>query len=139
MAGERRQPALARAANAMMRALGSSAVKLRIPVASTGGTQRELGLAPSLLQEAEVAPVIVRETTAAADKNVRPTQIEVLISSSTLDGVMPAFGATDGRTFLEGVQQVVYAGQVFEVTEVSEDRFAGVAYMYHVTAVAAEQ
>jgi hypothetical protein len=137
MAVERRQPALARAANAMMRALGGAAVKLRIPVASTGGTRRELGIAPPMYQEIELAPVIVRETT--ADKNVRPTetfvvQIEVLISSSALDNVMPGFGATDGRSFLNSVQQIVYGELVFAVTEVSEDRFAGVAYMYHVTA-----
>ncbi len=138
MAVERRQPALARAANAMMRALGGSAIKLRIPVASTGGTQRELGIAPAVFQEAEVAPVIVRETITSANKKVGATEaeIEVLISSTTLDGVMPGFGATDGRAFLNGAEQVVYAGQVFVITEVSEDRFAGVAYMYHVTAVA---
>jgi len=119
-------------------------VKLRIPVASTGGTQRELGIDPAVCQEIEVAPVIVRDTAAMADKNARPTQttvaqIEVLISSSVLDIVMPGFGATDGQSFLDGVQQIVYADRVFAVTEVSEDRFAGVAYMYHLTAVAIGQ
>ena len=136
MAAERRQPALARAANAMMRALGGASVKLRLPVACSGGIQRELGIARSVLQEAEVAPVIVR---AVGNKDIRPTQIEVLISSTVLDGVLPGFGATEGRAFLNGVQQVVYAGQVFAVTEMSEDRFAGVAYMYHVMAVAGGQ
>jgi len=137
MAGERRQPALARAANAMMRALGGASVKLRIPVASTAGTQRELGIAASVYQEVQLGPVIVRET--AADKTVHSSQIEVLISSSTLDSVMPAFGETDARTFLQQVEQVVYAGRVFRVTDLSEDRFAGVAYLYHLTAVASDQ
>ena len=121
----------------MMRALGGSAVKLRIRAASTAATQRELGIAPSVFEEVEIAPVVVRD--AAANKSVRPTQIEVLISSNTVEGVMPAFGATDGRAFLYSVQQVVYANHVFTVTEVSEDRFAGVAYMYHVTAAASHQ
>ena len=130
MAVGKRQPALARAADAMARALGGSTVTLRIPVATTGGTLRELGVAPSAFQEVEVGPVVVRALSDAESKH----RVELLIAASTLDGVMPGFGATDGRAFLEGVQQVVYANQVFAVTEVSEDRFAGVAYMYHVTA-----
>ncbi len=140
MSVERRQPALARAANAMVRALGGGEVKLRIALASTGGTQRELGISPAAYQELVVAPVIVRQT--AAGKNAGATQpgaaqIEVLISSTVLESAMPGFGTTDGREFLESVQQVVYSGIVFSVTEVGEDRFGGLAYLYHVTALKA--
>lgn len=135
MAGERRQPALARAANAMMRALGGTSLQLRFPVASTDGTQRELGIAASVYQEVQLAPVIVRALKEAAGRR----QIEVLIAAGTLDATIAAFGATDGANLLEQVEQVVYAGQVFCVTDVSEDRFAGVAYMHHLTAVASNQ
>jgi hypothetical protein len=135
MAGERRQPALARAANAMMRGLGGTSVKLRLPVAATGGTQRELGIAAPVYQEAQLAPVIVR---ALGEVDGRQ-QIEVLIASSTLDAVLAGFGATDGSSFVRQVEQVVYAEQVFCVTDASDDRFAGVAYMHHLTAVAGGQ
>jgi len=145
MAGWQRQPALARAVNAMMRALGGATVTLRIPAATDGGTQRELGIAAAAYQEAEVAPVLVREVakskSKAADEGVRATQaqeIEVLISSSGLDMLMPAFGVTDGTGFLRMAKQIVYAGIVFSVTEVSADRFAGVEYMYRVTAVSTQ-
>ena len=132
MAGGRRQPALVRAVNAMMRALGGASVKLRTPVASASGIERELGIDPSAYQEAQLAPVIVRNLN---EKDGRQ-QIEVLISSSALDTLMPAVGTNDGWGLLRQVEQIVYADLVFAVTDVSADRFAGVAYMYHVTAVA---
>ena len=136
MAAWQRQPALVRAVNAMMRALGGAPVKLRIAAASDAGTQRELGIAAAAYEETELAPVLVRTVT--ADKNVRPTattQIEVLVASSAVEALIPAFGATDGESFLEMVRQIVYGDLVFAVTQVSAERFAGVAYMYRVTAV----
>ena len=131
MAGWRRQPALARAVNAMMRALGGAAVTLRLPAAATGGTQREIGATGSTYQEVQLAPVLVR---GLARKDGR-AQVELLVASNALDQLMPALGATDGFVFLRGVEQIVYGGCVFAVTNVSADRFAGVAYLYHVTAV----
>ena len=128
----RRQPALARAVNAMMRALGGASVKLRMPVASTSGVQRELGIAASAYQEVQLAPVIVRNLKERDGRR----QIEVLISSSVLDTLTPAVGAADGWGFLRQVEQIVNADLVFAVTDVSADQFAGVAYLYHLTAVA---
>lgn len=130
MAGAGSQPALARAVNAMMRAMGGAAVKLRMPAATTSGTQRELGIVGSSYQEAEITPVIVRTPASKGETE----QIEVLISSSALDALMPEFGATDGWSFLRMTQQIVYADRVFAVTGVSAERFAGVAYLYRVTA-----
>ncbi|MGZ4816873.1 MAG: hypothetical protein ACXVZV_15775 [Terriglobales bacterium] len=144
MAGWQRQPALVRAVNAMMCALGGASVKLRIPAASDEGTQRELGIAPPVYREAELAPVMVRESESkskVADRSVRTaqaTQIEVLISSSALDALMPAFGVNDGASFLRLVRQIVYGSLVFAVTQVSEERFAGVTYLYRITAVSTQ-
>jgi hypothetical protein len=135
MAEGRRQPALARAVNSMMRALGGACVTLRTPVASSDGLNRELGITASLYQDAQVAPVIVRDV---AEKDGRQ-QIEVLISSAALDALMPAVGVADKWEFLRSVEQVVYAQRTFAVTDVSADRFAGVAYLFHVTAVASSQ
>ncbi len=138
MAGWQRQPALVRAVNSMMRALGGATISLRFPAASDGGTQRELGITAATLQEAELGPVVVRESAESADKRVRgtqPRQIEALISSSTLDARLPAFGMNDGLSFLRHAQQLVYGGLVFTVTSVSAERFAGVTYMYRVAAV----
>lgn len=139
MAGERRSPALVRAVDALMRCLGGASVKLRIPVATTSGIQRELGIAASAYEEVTVAPVIVRHfqglQSAAKEVDARE-EIEIQISPSALNAVTPAVGMDDGFTFLRSVEQVVYAGRVFAVSDVSADRFAGVAYMYHVTAVA---
>ena len=141
MAGGRRQPALVRAVKAMMQALGGASVRLRIPVASASGIQRELGIVASAYQEVQVAPVVVRaaEETADARRNGHITQIEVLISPTALDAITPAVGVADGSTFLRNVEQIVYGERVFSVTDVSADRFAGVAYLYHVMAVASNQ
>jgi hypothetical protein len=135
MAGGQRQPALARAVNSMMRALGGACVTLRTPLASPDGVNRELGIAASLYQEMQVAPVIVRKLN---EKDGRQ-QIEVLISASVIDGITPAVGIADKLSFLRSVEQVVFAGETFAVTDVSADRFAGVAYLFHVTAVTSFQ
>lgn len=142
MAGGRRQPALVRAVNALMRALGSTSVRLRIPVANTSGVQRELGIAESTYQEAQVAPVVVRHfqgVNGPAKKVGGREEIEVLISPAALDDLTTAVGIDDGWTFLRSVEQVAHADRVFSVTDVSADRFAGLAYMYRVTAVASTQ
>jgi hypothetical protein len=142
MAGERRSPALVRAVNALMRSLGGASVQLRIPVATADGLQRELGIAASACQGLQVAPVMVRHfqgpRSAAKEVDGRE-EIKIQISPSALDAVTPAVGMADGFAFLRSVEQVVYAERVFAVTDVSADRFAGVAYMYHVTAVANTQ
>jgi len=127
MAGWQRQPAMVRAVNALMRALGGASIKLRIPAPTDGGKQRELGIAAAAYQEAELAPAMVRSTSGG--------QVEVLISSSALDLLMPAFGANDGANFLRQVQQIVYGDLVFTVTGVRAERFAGVEYMYRMTAI----
>jgi len=142
MAGERRSPALVRAVNALMRSLGGASVKLRVPVATADGLQRELGVAASAYAEVQVAPVMVRhfQSLESAAKEVDGREeIEIQISPSALDAVTPSVGIADGWTFLRTVQQVVYAERVYAVTDVSADRFAGVAYMYHMTAVASSQ
>jgi len=142
MAAGRRQPALVRAVNALTRALGGASVKLRLPVANASGVQRELGITGSAYQEVQVAPVVVRHlqgTVGPAKEVDGREEIEVLISPTALDAITPAVGIDDGWTFLCGVEQVVHADRVFCVTDVSADRFAGVAYMYHVTAVASTQ
>ena len=132
MAGERREPALVRAVNALMRAVGGGTVTLCTPMVSTGGTQRELGISGSTYQEQPVTPAVVRQLKEADGRQ----QIEVLISASVLDATLPEVGIGDGWAFLRSVEQVVYGDLVFSVTDVSADRFGGRAYLYHVTAVA---
>ena len=114
----------------MMRALGGSTITLRLPAASDGGTRRELGITTATLQEVELGPVVVREITGS--------EIEALISPSTIDAMLPAFGMSDGLSFLRQAQQIVYDGLVFAVTGLSAERFAGVTYMYRVGAVSTQ-
>lgn len=121
---------LVRAVNAMMRALGGATVQLRVPTNATSGIDRELGLSPALLDEIELAPVVVRNL---ATKDGR-AQIEVLMSANGLDAVLAARGGGCARNLLKTVESVRHHGRLFQVTELSADSFAGLEYMFRIKA-----
>lgn len=131
MDGKQRQPAVARAANAMIKALGGATVRLRIASAAADGLESELGITATTCQEIEVSPVVVRNLDA---KNGRE-QIEVLMSSNTLDLMIPASGIANGMEFLNKVQAILCDERIYIVTRVSAERFAGVEYMYRLKAL----
>jgi hypothetical protein len=122
-----RQAVLVRAVDAMTRAMGGATVKLHVP-AALSGTARELGMEPALMQELELSPVLIK----AAQTANQGAAIQVLISSSVLERIA---SGSDGATFLRGVRQIVYGEAVFVVADVATERFAGVEYLYRVTAV----
>lgn len=126
-----RQTALVRAVNGMMRALGGTWVKLRLPGGGAPGEERELGMTPAVYQEVELGPVVVR---AVPSRDGRE-RVQALISANALDLLMPAFGETKGRKFLEQVSAIVYGNGVFQVTAVSAEKFGGLEYLYRVDAV----
>jgi len=125
-----RQSALVRAVNGMMRALGGTTVKLRFPNGGAAGTERELGIAAAVCQEVELGPVVLRNVASKDGREV----VQMLVSASALDLLIPAMGATSGRDFLKQVQSIVYAERVFVVTEVSAESFGGLEYMFRVSA-----
>ena len=131
MDGKQRQPALARAADAMVRALGGAAVSLRFASGAPQGLERELGLTATTYQELELAPVVLRSM---RRKEAREG-VELLVSSHALDTLMPACGVANGMELLKRVQAIVSNGRVFVVTGVSAESFAGLEYMYRLTAV----
>jgi len=130
MDGKHRQPAMARAVNAMMRALGGATVSLRIPASGIEGLERELGITATTYQEFELSPVVFRN---AGIKDGRE-QVEVLVSSIALDALVPACGVPNGMDLLNKVQAIVSGERVFVVTGISVERFAGVEYMYRLAA-----
>jgi hypothetical protein len=124
-----RQSALVRAVNAMIRAMGGASMKLRIAAASTG-SGRELGVEAPLVQELQISPVIVRSLSRSGNERT----VEVVISSSVLEGILLAYGSTDGAAFLRSAEQVLYGEDVFAITDVKVERFAGVEYLYRIRA-----
>jgi hypothetical protein len=130
MGGKQRQPAMVRAVNALTRALGGATVKLRIATVAAEGLERELGITATAYEELELSPVVWRHAGMEAGRE----QVEMLVSSNTLDLLMPACGVANGTDFLKKVQAIICGQSVYVVTEVSAERFAGVEYLYRVKA-----
>jgi hypothetical protein len=124
-----RQAVLVRAVNAMVRAMGGAAITLRIPMASPG-TSRELGLETALVQEVELSPVVVRHR----KQTGKSQDVEAVISSSVVESALATYGQTDATAFLRSAEQMTFAGEVFVVTGVKAERFAGVEYLYRLSA-----
>lgn len=125
-----RQSMLARAVNAMVRAMGGGAVKLRMPT-SAAGLERELGIAAPTTEEVEVSPVVVREL-GLKDGRV---QVQVLISANSMQPVMDARGTVNGLALLRSVESMAYGERVFRVMAVSAETFAGMEYLWRMTGV----
>lgn len=130
MTNQQKQTALIRAVNGMMRAMGGTTVKLRVANGTAAGTERELGMTGPAYQEVELGPVVVRNL--ARKDSVRT--IQVLVSASALDQLMPAMGATSGRQFLEKVSAIVVGEDVFQMMSVDTESFGGLEYMFRVNA-----
>ena len=130
MNGKERQPAMVRAVNAMTRALGGATGKLRIASTAVTGLERELGITATAYEEVELSPVVLRNLQAKEGRQ----QVEMLVSSSSVDALMPACGVADGLEFLKRVQSLVCEERVYVVIEVTAERFAGVEYLYRVKA-----
>lgn len=125
-----RQTVLARAVNAMVRAMGGGHVKLQLP-AATPGLERELGITAQLSEEVEVGPVVVREL---GLKDGR-AQVQVLISASSIQPLMEARGEVSGLAMLKSADSLTYGDREFQVIEVSAETFGSMEYMWRMTAI----
>ena len=121
---------MSRAVNALTRALGGATVKLRIVAVAIEGLERELGVTTIAYEELELAPVVLRNVGIKEGRE----QVEMLVSANTLDLLMPACGVANGMDFLKKVQAIICEENVYVVTELSAERFAGVEYLYRVKA-----
>ncbi len=120
-----------RAANALTRALGGATVTLRLGSSAAEGWERELGVTAAACQEVELSPVVLRHKGRSDGRE----QVEILVSVHALDALMPACGVADPMDFLKRVRAVKSGGREFFVAEVSAQRFAGVEYLYRISAV----
>ena len=129
-----RESVLVRAVDSMLRALGGTEVTLRFPQPAAGDErQAELGLVAHGSQEARIAPVVVNRK--LPERGSMKRQVEVLISSSTMAQLVQQRGEQDARAALKSAISVDYAGTTWSVAEVDAETFAGIEYLYRVTAV----
>jgi hypothetical protein len=123
-------PALAatRSAEALMRTLGATSVQFCFPLAASAtGDGAQLGVSQPQMEEITVAPVMVR---AAQSPGEFRSECELVMAASTLDQIVEQRGAGDVAGLLVQLATIRWNEQVFRVTKVDSELFAGSEYLY---------
>ena len=119
--------ALARAAEAMLRALGGTEIKLRCPVGTAKDElARQLGLEAPVAEDIAVSPVVVHPS---------GQDLELLIAPSSVAPYMQDRGQT-AEQFFNGVLAVLHAGCQYQLKLFHVEQCAGAAYLYRITVTA---
>ncbi len=126
--------AAARAADALVRALGGTAVTLLFAAAGMpSDAVAELGLVDPGVEQVQIEPVIVREV---ATENSGPRRrIELLAGRSAMREQVSQRNVASADDLFDMALGVVYQGEVFHIEGFVTERFDGVAYLYRVLAV----
>jgi len=94
----------------------------------------ELGLVDPGVEQVMIAPVIVREL---ATENSGPRRrIELVAGRSAMAEQVSQRNVASANVLFETALGVVYEGETFHIEGFVVERFAGVAYLYRVVAVA---
>ncbi|MGB9493059.1 MAG: hypothetical protein WCA92_21535 [Terriglobales bacterium] len=127
--------AAARAADAMLRTMGGTEVTLLFAAAGLPAEAgAELGLVDPGLAQAPIAPVIVNEL--ATENNGPRRRIELVIGRSAMAQPVSQRNVESADVLLETALGIVYQGEMFHIEGFAVERFAGVAYLYRVLAMA---
>jgi hypothetical protein len=126
--------AVARAATAMMHALGGETVILLFAsLALPGDTASQLGLVDPGVDEVAFAPVITRSM--PTDSIGPRRRVEFLLPASAVNDELAARGFSSGDAMLEAALGIVYQNQIFHIEGFVSEEFAGTPYMYRISAV----
>jgi hypothetical protein len=127
--------AAARAADALVRALGGTEVILLFAAAGMPpDAVAELGLIDPGVEQAPIEPVIVREL--ATENHGPRRRIELLAGRSAMAQQVSQRNVGSADVLFETALGVVYQGEMFHIEGFAVERFEGVAYLYRVLAVA---
>ncbi|MGA3194872.1 MAG: hypothetical protein ABSD39_07675 [Terriglobales bacterium] len=127
--------AAARAADALVRALGGTEVILIFAAAGMpGDAAAELGLVDPGVEQVPIAPVVVRELT--TESNGPRRRIELLAGRSAMAAQVSQRNVASADVLFDTALGIVYDGEMFHIEGFVVERFAGVAYLYRVLAVA---
>ncbi|MGB8012377.1 MAG: hypothetical protein WCF68_12220 [Terriglobales bacterium] len=126
--------AAARAADAMLRTLGGTEVTLLFAAAGMpAGGGSELGLVDPGVEQAVIAPVIVRELT--TETNGPRRRIEMLAGQAAMAEQVSQRNVASADVLFETALGLVYGGEVFHIQGFIVERLGGVAYLYRVAAM----
>lgn len=126
--------ALARAADAMLQAMGAQQITLLFAGAGVAGDAAgELGLVDPGVEQVVVGPVAVRRLPTS---NAGPRQrLEILVGRGAIEDELSLRNVPSGQALLESVLGVVYGGEMFDVEGVVAEQFAGQDYLYRVVVI----
>jgi hypothetical protein len=126
--------AAARAADAILQTLGGTEVTLLFAAAGLpGGAVAELGLVDPGVEQAIIAPVIVREIT--TETNGPRRRIELVAGPASMAEQVSQRNVASAEVLFETTLGLVYCGEVFHIQGFIVERVGGVAYLYRVAAV----
>jgi hypothetical protein len=127
--------AAVRAAEAMLQTLGGTEVILLFAAAGLPADRAaELGLVDPGVDQVRISPVIVREL--ATENNGPRRRIELLAGRSAMAEQVSQRNVSSAEALFETALGVVYQAEMFHIEGFFVERFAGVAYLYRVMAVA---
>ena len=123
---------LAHAAEAMIRALGGSAITLLFPMSSSSQELVPgLGLGSQATQQVEVSPVAM--VTLPVDSKMAETRLEILIPATAVFLSMAEQLAATSQNFFDSALGLIHEGRLFRIESWSTEHFAGSPYMFRIT------
>jgi hypothetical protein len=121
--------AMARAAEAMLRALGGSEVTLRFSggaISDDAASNPRLGLGTNLTEDVALSPVVVRD----AGDGV----LEFVLPASVVDAQVELRQTGTATTLFQAALGFIHHGKLMRIESASADFHTGAAYLYRVTA-----
>ncbi len=126
--------ALARATEALLRALGGDDIQVLFPTpvaADNPGAQ--LGLVAPGVDELTIAPAAARSL--SSDNHQGRLRMQFLFAASVIEAILQEQGMNSAETFFNGALGIVHQGRLLRVEKVEADFIGSLAYLYKVTAV----
>ena len=127
--------AAARATDAMLQTLGGTEVILLFAAAGLpADAVAGLGLVDPGVEQALIAPVVVREIT--TENNGPRRRIELLAGRAAMAEQVSQRNVASAEVLFETALGLVYLGEVFHIQGLVVERLGGVAYLYRGAAMA---
>ena len=125
--------ALARATEALLRAVGGDDVQILFPApVAPDDPGAQLGLVAPAVKEVMIAPAAARSLSSLNHEG--RLRIQFLFATSVVDPIIQSQGLASAEAFFNGALGIVHQGRLLRVERVEADFIGSVAYLYKVTA-----
>lgn len=126
--------AIVRAADAMLRALGGSEIRLLLPLLGMpDDPSAQLGLVDPGVEEVNLSPVVIRNL--PTDNTGPRRRVEFLLPAAAIVDELSSRNVASAEAFFGGALGVIHDGDLFYIEGITTEYFAGTAYLYRIVAV----